>query len=110
MSLLRNTHDGIIRTRQWCEGKATLITETFQPTKDAILNNNAELRKNPEVLRKLSTMQWALNIPTVDYQRLIKCNPLLVCEDAETRNKAWVDFIASDESLPYRVREHKKWA
>ena len=105
MALIRNDHDGVIRTRQWWEGEATLITEKYQPSKDAILNDNAEIRKNPGALRTLDSMQWALQIPTVDYDKLIKCNPLLSHPDADIRNKAWKTFISSDESLPYRVRE-----
>ena len=74
---------------------------------DHILDENAEIRKNEGALRKLQAMEWALQIPTLDYYNLTKANPELVSPDAEIRNKAWRKFIESDISLPYRVREQK---
>ncbi len=40
-----------------------------------------------------------------DYYSLIRANPDLVSKDAKTRTNAMMKFIASPESLPYRVRE-----
>ena len=84
-----------------------LVSETTQPSQDAIKRDNAELRKNPEVLRDLDAMQWALQIPELDYHHLVKCNPALEDDDSATRTAAWKAFIASSESLPYRVRDQR---
>ena len=107
MSLIGDTFNGIIRKRFWMDG-AKLVVKSMQPSRAAILNDNAEIRRNPLALRKLDAMQWALQIPTDDYDKLLGCNPDLTHTDAETRNAAWKAFIKSPESLPYRVR-HQSW-
>ena len=67
----------------------------------------AELRKNPDALRKLEAMQWALSIPVDEYPILLKLRPDLAHPDNYTRQLAWKLYIASDASIPYRVREHR---
>jgi len=106
MSLIRDMFDGVLRKRVYMEGR-NLVSATTQPGQDAILRDNAEIRKNPEALRKLEAMQWSLQIPQLDYDKLIKCNPGLTDPDGPTRAKAWKAYIASPESLPYRVRDQK---
>jgi len=48
-----------------------------------------------------------ISIPPADYKALLLLKPELDHLDAQARNLAWRSFIASDLSLPYRVREHK---
>jgi hypothetical protein len=77
----------------------------IQPTRDLVLQRNQELRKNPDALRKLEAMAWALSIPEVDYYHLRNKYPELKSPDALVRSLAWKAFIASAESVPYRVRD-----
>ena len=107
MSLIGDTFNGLIRKRYWMDG-AKLVVKTMQPGRDAILDENTEIRRNPGALRKLDAMQWALQIPTDDYDKLLGCNPDLTHADAAIRTGAWKAFINSPESLPYRVR-HQAW-
>ena len=107
MSLLSDIFDGVLRKRLYTEGDQ-IIREVTQPSQDAIKHDNAELRKNPEVLRDLEWGQWQLCIPELDMLHLMKVNPALVHEHNPTRTAAWKAFIASPESLPYRVR-HQPW-
>ena len=99
--------DGVLRKRVYTEGNM-LVSAITQPSEDAILRDNAELRKNPGALRKLEAMEWALQIPTLNYHALVKANPLLTHTDAHIRTAAWKAFIASPASEPFRVR-HQKW-
>ena len=105
MQLLRDVFDGVLRSRIFGNKAGDLRRETSQPLRSAILNDNAELRKNPGVLRKLDAMEWTLQIPEDDFGMLLKCNPALKHDDAEIRLAAWKAFIASPESMPYRVRD-----
>ena len=105
--LISDIFDGVLRKRLYTEGRK-IIREITQPSQDAIKRDNAELRKNPEVLRELDGMQWALQIPEIDYHHLVKVNPALIHDHTPTRTAAWKAFIASAESLPYRVR-YQSW-
>jgi len=79
------------------------------------LDLNSERRKN--AMRDLEgTGRWALSIPHQhDHGRkwpvclceacLYQHNPALNSPDRETQNKAWLAFIKSGESIPYRVRD-----
>lgn len=76
-----------------------LYVHTYGTNDDAVLRENAELRKNRDALRNLDWGVWALSIPAGDWARLVRVNPEIQT-DAGMRK-----FIASAESLPYRVRE-----
>ena len=106
MSLIRDAFNGVLRKRVFMEGR-NLVSETTQPSQEAILRDNAEIRKSPGALRKLDAMQWELQIPQLDFDKLIKCNPGLTDPDGPARARAWKAFIASAESIPYRVRDQK---
>jgi hypothetical protein len=54
---------------------------------------------------KLEWGRWALSIPHEDFAILCRINPDLNSRDAATRTAAMKKFIASPESLPYRVME-----
>ena len=72
---------------------------------DTVLKVNQEIRRTQ--LREMEAMQWSLPIPHADYKALLLLKPELDHYDAQARNLAWRSFIASDLSLPYRVRDHK---
>ena len=76
-----------------------------QPTRDLVLNRNAELRKNKDALNKLESMGWELSIPTADYYALRKRYPDLASKDGLTRTLAWKRFMGCRECDPYRVRD-----
>ena len=105
MKLIRDTFNGILRSRIFQNSDGDIRRETTQPLRNAILNDNAEIRKNPEALRKLDAMEWTLSIPEDDFGMLVKCNPALNHDDAATRTAAWKAFINSPVSIPYRVRD-----
>ena len=108
MKLIRDVFDGVLRSRIFGNSDGDIRRETSQPLRNAILNDNAEIRKNPESLRKLDAMEWTLQIPEDDFGVLIKCNPALNHDDAVIRTAAWKAFIAAPESMPYRVR-NQSW-
>jgi hypothetical protein len=69
-----------------------------------ILRENEYLRKT-EGVRKTDGLRLALQIPVDDHARLIRANPALNSKDAKERTAAWMKFINSPLSLPYKVRE-----
>ena len=73
----------------------------------AILDENAELRKQPEVLRDLSFMGLSLQIPEPDLYTLWARYPELRAPDKMTKRNAWLRFITSAEADPYRVRQRR---
>ena len=68
-----------------------------------MLETNRQLRR--EGLNDLSFGRWALSIPEIDYKKLVLANPALKSQDAVERTLAWKSFMASPESVPYRVNE-----
>ena len=92
----------------WRIQQGHLVRRIRQPREDAILDANAELRKNPDALRPLSFMGWALCIPELHWLRLQKTHPELFAPDAATQQSAWRLFLASSEADPYRVRDRSR--
>ena len=85
-----------------------LYSELVQPSRETILNRNAELRKNPGALRSDALglhKPLRLDIPIVDRVALFKKYPDLQSPDMEIKHKAWMKFYHSSESLPYRVED-----
>lgn len=72
--------------------------------RNEILRLNEYLRNNDGV-RKTDGIRWALSIPEDDYPKLLKINPALASRDKVERDKAWMDYIKDDASIPYRVME-----
>ena len=68
----------------------------------AILRENEYLR-NTQGVRKTDVLRLALQIPEDDHAALVRINPALASKDAKERTAAWLAFIKSPESLPYRV-------
>ena len=101
--ILSDSFDGIIRVRDSLTNAGNIIREKFQPGRSTILEGNKRIR-NDAKLRKLDAMQWALRIPEIDYRMLLQKNPDLDSFDGDIKRRAWVTFINSAESLPYKVR------
>lgn len=73
----------------------------------ALLEENAELRKNPDALLDLSFMGLSLQIPEPDLYALWRKYPDLNAQDRMTKRNAWLLFIGSAEADPYRVRQRR---
>lgn len=73
------------------------------PNRGKVLEQNKQLRR--EGLKDLSFGRWALSIPEIDYKKLVLANPALRSQDQVERTLAWKSFMASPESVPYRVNE-----
>lgn len=70
----------------------------------AIMDRNAELRKNPGAINDLSFGRLAISMPELDYWQLVKRKPELQAPDKQTRDAAWAKWMASAESAPYKVQ------
>ena len=85
-----------------------LVRHQVQPTRNAVLERNATIQREPEALRRLDWASWQLSIPELDMKILAKKHPELMNPDGPTRKAAWKRFIESDEADPYRVRARTK--
>jgi len=72
--------------------------------RQAILHRNQELKKNPGAVNDLSFGRLALSIPELDHHYLVQKYPDLASPDAGIKNAALAKFMASSESIPYRVK------
>jgi hypothetical protein len=80
-----------------------LVNEWTQPGRELILEANRSAVND----RSARTMGWGepvLRIPTVDYEMLKQSHPQLFQGDAQQKRAAWVQFLNSAESVPFRVR------
>lgn len=77
-------------------------------------NGNVKRRKGLDELRKLRNDgglghqdfgSVVLSIPELDFAVLQRRYPDLISRDNETNKRAWLKFLASPESAPYRVRD-----
>ena len=91
----------------WCVQAGKLRRRLEAVGRHAILDENAELRKQPEVLRDLSFMGLSLQIPEPDLYTLWARYPELRAPDKMTKRNAWLRFITSAEADPYRVRKRR---
>ena len=99
------TYDGVIKSEykmQPSEGR--LYRQMTQPDQGLILNRNAELRKNPGVIKDLSFGRQVLTIPEVDYIALCRKYPVLVNGSNKEIELFYKKFLKSSESLPFRVQ------
>jgi hypothetical protein len=63
--------------------------------------------RNEGAVRKTDGLRWELSVPHDDYARLVAGNPALNSRDAAEKTAAWLAFMRSPESAPYRVREYR---
>lgn len=102
MTIRRQTDGVVIRENVIDDGK--LYGRLVQPSRNVILDRNAELRKNPDALRPMQSMGLELTIPVADYYALKKKYPDLSSPDGLTRTLAWKKFLGTAEAIPYKVR------
>lgn len=94
--------------RNWCIEAGRLKRRQESAGRRAILEDNLRLRNEPEALRTLSFAQPSLNIPEPDLYALWRKYPDLNAKDKMTKRNAWLKFIASSESDPYRIRNRRR--
>lgn len=87
-----------------CPHEQKLYRKLTQPTRNLILNRNAELRKCPGAVKDMGFARQSLSIPVEDYEMLKKKYPVLVNGSNAERTKFYKKFIKSSESLIYRVQ------
>ena len=91
-----------LRRRTSVSSDGILQVETSDPYADAILEHNLKLRNEGAVTKGVD-IHHALDIPEFAYAMLCRKYPDLDCGDGEIEGRAWKKFIASTESIPYRV-------
>jgi hypothetical protein len=90
-------------TVQLVEEQGTLVSDWRQAGRRQLLDGIQTVRQD-RLARKMPWGEPSLEIPVVDLHFLKKANPDLESLDGEIKTKAWKKFLASPESLPYRVR------
>ena len=91
-----------VRTRVWFE-HGHIVRENYQPTRSAVLSEVEARRNSPGSVRDVPGLgRCALTIPQLDFQRLIKLFPDLVCPDGQEQTNAWRKFMRDPLSEPYR--------
>jgi len=85
------------------EHTGVLTHKVTQPTEDLILQRNAELRKNPGVIRDLGSQSeggtWGrqvASIPQIMYDRALRDGFDLNSKDADHRSKEVHRFLATE--------------
>ena len=86
------------------EGKLYSRLVMSTSIRNAILERNQELQRNPGSLRDLQHGRWALSIPELDHHYLVKKYPDLASNDRAVKDRALAKFMASPESAPYKVQ------
>lgn len=92
----------------WLVKAGQLKRKAELPGRFAILDENQELRRNPDAIQNLSFAGPCLQIPEPDLYALWRKYPELNVADKMTRRNAWLKFIGSSEADPYRVRERNR--
>jgi hypothetical protein len=78
---------------------------TVQSDEDLILETNHELRKCDEPIPDREGLgRWALSIPLLKWVELRRKYPDLASKDPQIRSRAYLHFMRTAESIPYRVR------
>ena len=96
-------HDSYIDRTYIEDGKTWL--HRYDRTAAGILETNKLMRLEPEAIRPMDGMKWALSIPVDDLQMLKGQYPDLASSDGHTKHKAYQKFMRSPMSEPYRVYE-----
>lgn len=104
MGLIKLKGDGVLERHIEIDSDGQARSKLHQPTRDMILDNNAELRKNPGAIRPLSFMGLACTIPLEDWWNLVRKYPDLNATNSDQREIAMQKFLRSSESAIYRVQ------
>ena len=105
--MLKPTTDGVLFAKFSVEG-GKVVRHVGQPMRRAILRANAERRKDPDTVRALEWGKLQLRIPELDLAHLVRKYPDLGANHAHTRRNAWLRFMGSSESDPYRLNDRSK--
>lgn len=92
----------------WLVKAGQLKRRAELPGRFAILDDNQRLRNEPEAMQNLSFAGLALQIPEPDLYALWRKYPDLNSKHTHTRRNAWIRFMGSSESDPYRVRQRNR--
>ena len=99
----RELFDGLLKTTHVYQAHENKIyCDWRQPSRRLVLDHVKRLQSNPSALKPEPELLGQLIIPVEDYKRIMRENPELQCNDAETRAKAWAAFLANNPQ--YRVR------
>lgn len=82
--------------------RTTLVTH--QPTERLILETCQEMQKCEPMADREGLGRWALSIPFVAWMELRRKYPELASTDAKVKSAAYLRFMRSAESIPFRVR------
>ena len=93
---------------RWYEEGDKVVRHRFDKTRAGILQSNKIVRDNPQLLREMDGMRWALSIPQDDYDMLLKRYPSLASSDRDVKHRAWQRFMSSSVSHPYRIQHQSK--
>jgi hypothetical protein len=85
------------------DGRATHVLE--QANRHQLLEVVAATRREHPIADREGLGRWALSVPYVDWLELRRKYPDLASPDGQIKSAAWLRFIQSDESAPYRMRE-----
>lgn len=97
--------DEVIRSDVHYDDSTDVLThKTTQPTENIILERNAELRKNPGVIRDLGKQmnggtfgRQVASIPFIMYEAALRAGFELNSGDSEHRGKELFRYLKSDE-------------
>ena len=97
--------DKVIKSDIHYQNHTDVLThKTTQPTEDLILERNAELRKNPGVIKDLGSDlpggTWGrsvASIPFIKYEAAVRDGYDLNCKDAQIRSTEVTRYLKSEE-------------
>ena len=96
--------DEVIRSEVYYQEHTGVLThKTTQPSEDLILQRNAELRKNPKVIRDLGSNEggtWGrqvASIPFIMFEAALRAGYELNAKDAQYRSEEVFRYLKTDE-------------
>ena len=77
----------------------------MDPGERALILERARALRNERVLRDLSFGRQVASIPIEDYYRVLRERPGLASSDRDERERAWSEFLSSDEARMFLVTD-----
>lgn len=105
--MLPSQTDGVLFASWRMEG-TQLVRRVAQPSESLILQLNQQIRNDPGAVRSLDWAKPYLKIPERAILALRKKYPDLASPHTHTRTKAWLKFLRSSESDPYRLQHRSR--